>query len=100
MHKQFSRYKKGNKEGTTQLAQSCNPDFIAGKLLLEKINKQAVKHKKINAKKFLLTLKTKKLQECIIPSIIAIYYKDDTNITKMLVKKCISKFLKFVYQIS
>ena len=43
--------KKGNKEGTTQLAQSCNPDFIAGRLLLEKINKQAVKHKKINAKK-------------------------------------------------
>ena len=45
-------------------------------------------------------MKTKKLQECIIPSIIEIYYKDETNITKMLVKKCISKFLKFVYQIS
>ena len=57
--------KKGNKEGTTEVAHNCKPDFIAGRLLPEKINKQAVKAKKINAKKFRLTLKTKKLQECI-----------------------------------
>jgi hypothetical protein len=34
--------KKGKSEGTTEFAHSDNPDFTAGRLLLEKINKQKV----------------------------------------------------------
>ncbi|MCI8760006.1 MAG: hypothetical protein HFJ34_02625 [Clostridia bacterium] len=50
--------KNGNKEGITELAQSDNPDFTAGRLLFEKINKQKVKPKNKREKKFLFNFIT------------------------------------------
>lgn len=50
--------KKGNKEGTTELAHKERPDFIAGKLLLEKIKRQKVNSKKIIGSKFRLSFST------------------------------------------
>lgn len=50
--------KKGNKEGTTELDHKERPDFIAGKLLLEKIKRQKVNSKKIIGSKFRLSFST------------------------------------------
>lgn len=50
--------KKGKREGTTEFAHKLNPDFTAGRLLLEKINKQNVKPKNKKANKFLFNLIT------------------------------------------
>lgn len=50
--------KKGNKEGTTEFAQSCKPDFTAGRLLLEKINKQKVKPINNKGNRFLFSFMT------------------------------------------
>ena len=50
--------KNGKREGTTELAQSNKPDFTAGRLLLEKINKQKVKPKNKREKKFLFSFIT------------------------------------------
>ena len=46
--------KKGNKEGTTELAQSNNPFLTAGRFVFENNNKQKQNIKKHSAKKFLL----------------------------------------------
>ena len=50
--------KNGKREGTTELAQSNNPDFTAGRLLLENINKQKVKPKNNMFNKFLFNFTT------------------------------------------
>ena len=50
--------KNGNKDGTTEFAQSNNPDFTAGRLLFEKINKHKVKTINIIGKKFFRNFKT------------------------------------------
>lgn len=44
--------KKGNKAGTTELAQSNSPFFVADKLSLEKITRQTVNNIKIIDKKY------------------------------------------------
>ena len=44
--------------GTTELAHKERPDFIAGKLLLEKIKRQKVNSKKIIGSKFRLSFST------------------------------------------
>lgn len=50
--------KKGKREGTTELAQSCSPDFTAGKLLFEKMSKQKVKDKNNRGRMFFLSFIT------------------------------------------
>lgn len=50
--------KKGNKEGTTEFAHKANPDFMAGRLLLEKNSKQKVKPKKRRGRMFRFNLMT------------------------------------------
>ena len=50
--------KKGKSDGTTELAQSYNPFFIAGKLLLENISRLVQKARKINSNIFRFILKT------------------------------------------
>ncbi|MCI8637542.1 MAG: hypothetical protein HFJ36_07035 [Clostridia bacterium] len=50
--------KKGKSDGITEFAHKFNPDFTAGRLLLEKINKQNVKPKNKKANKFLFNLIT------------------------------------------
>lgn len=50
--------KKGKREGMTEFAQSSKPDFTAGRLLFEKINKQKVKLKNKIGNKFLFSFTT------------------------------------------
>lgn len=50
--------KKGKREGTTEFAQSCKPDFIAGRLLLEKMSKQKVKPINSKGNRFLFSFMT------------------------------------------
>ena len=53
--------KNGKSDGTTEFAHKDNPFFMAGRLLVENNIKHILNAKKINAKKFLFNLKTKKL---------------------------------------
>lgn len=52
--------KNGKSEGTTELAQSDNPFFIAGKLFVENNSRLMPKNKNINSKIFLLIFNIKK----------------------------------------
>jgi hypothetical protein len=50
--------KNGNKEGTTEFAHKDKPDLTAGRLLLEKSNKQKVKQINTKGRKFLFNFIT------------------------------------------
>ena len=50
--------KNGKREGTTEFAHNAKPDFTAGRLLFENINKQKVKAKNVRGKKFLFNFTT------------------------------------------
>ena len=50
--------KKGNREGTTELAHRAKLDLIAGRLLFEKMSKQKVNPKNNKGNKFLFSFIT------------------------------------------
>lgn len=52
--------KKGNKEGTTEVAHNVKPVFTAAKLFFENSKILNAKHRKTIAKKFLFNFITKK----------------------------------------